>query len=372
MPKGTELTLLPLCQGAPSPKLTTKHAFAFLTSARSIIQSFHADLGVPADDVSQAISDGLNDQGLSVTVQWDYDVPGLPDATSCNISTAVSAMDLSTYILASFATVEQVRQAVDPASFTVVNFHLSDAAMAILKEAGLIAPQGHPFIHLGISDAKHDSLVIEFIEGNTHALRENPAGVLTNEPQLPGHYRQLHSYMKSRFEVPQTAYQRFHPGTFAPVHYNSTFYAPPGDHSSQSRFIRLAMLNQVAGLRSWPEKEGWVPQGSGPSKGLWEAAENILNTIVLPPSIDDAGGAGVKNYDYTQVSILRDHVNLVYYFRSPASPQWQAVSLKDSAVMAGARNGQKPLFVVVPIAHNSKQPWYTDISSDVARGQRAT
>lgn len=74
-------------------------------------------------------------------------------------------MDLSTYILASFATVEQVRQAVDPASFTVVNFHLSDAAMAILKEAGLIAPQGHPFIHLGISDAKHDSLVIEFIEG---------------------------------------------------------------------------------------------------------------------------------------------------------------------------------------------------------------
>ena len=42
------------------------------------------DLGVRAEDVSQAISDGLNDQGLSVTVQWDYDVPGLPNATSCN------------------------------------------------------------------------------------------------------------------------------------------------------------------------------------------------------------------------------------------------------------------------------------------------
>ena len=42
MPKGTELKLLPLCQGAPSPKLTTKHAFAFLTSARSVVQSFHA------------------------------------------------------------------------------------------------------------------------------------------------------------------------------------------------------------------------------------------------------------------------------------------------------------------------------------------
>lgn len=169
------------------------------------------------------------------------------------------------------------------------------------------------------------------------------------------------------------------------------------------------MLNQVAGLRSWPEEQSWVPQGSGPSKvlhtqmahrcslelmlkapfltqspftelariatslqgskvltcrdnmvspsfspltdfrghttmnhrkqaasllqqceclhtpaiypepkpdlrsvmmvflpvqGLWEAAENILNTIVLPPSIDDAGGAGISNYDYTQVSML--------------------------------------------------------------------
>ena len=31
-------------------------------------------------------------------------------------------------------------------------------------------------------------------------------------------------------------------------------------------------------------------------QGLWLAAENILNTIVLPPAIDDAGGAGSKNY----------------------------------------------------------------------------
>ena len=38
-------------------------------------------------------------------------------------------------------------------------------------------------------------------------------------------------------------------------------------------------------------------------QGLWEAAENILNTIVLPPAIDDAGGAGTRNYDYTQVSL---------------------------------------------------------------------
>ena len=36
-------------------------------------------------------------------------------------------------------------------------------------------------------------------------------------------------------------------------------------------------------------------------QGLFVAAETILNTIVLPPAIDDAGGAGSGNDDYTQV-----------------------------------------------------------------------
>lgn len=50
-------------------------------------------------------------------------------------------------------------------------------------------------------------------------------------------------------------------------------------------------------------------------QGAWEAAENILNTIVLPPAIDDAGGAGSKNYDYTQVSLLFPaKPSLILYF----------------------------------------------------------
>ena len=36
-------------------------------------------------------------------------------------------------------------------------------------------------------------------------------------------------------------------------------------------------------------------------QGLFVAAETILNTIVLLPAIDDAGGAGSGNDDYTQV-----------------------------------------------------------------------
>ncbi|CAK0734844.1 hypothetical protein CVIRNUC_000491 [Coccomyxa viridis] len=327
---GTTLTLLPICRTSPGT-VTTKHAFAFLASSRKLFQSIASDLDVRADNVLQVVSDGLNDGGLSVTVQWDYDVPGFPNSTTCNTSDSMSALDLSTYILASFTTVQEVKEALDPTHFTVVNFQLSHAAMDVLLASGLMAAGGYPTIHLGIHDAMHNSLVIEFTDDG-HVLHDNPAGVLTNEPQLPQQYTQLQSYMQSRFQVPQTAFQRFLPGTFDPVHYNSTFYAPPGDHSSQSRFIRLAMLNQVAGLRGWPDDQAWAPMGSGPSKGSWEAAENILNTIVLPPAIDDAGGAGSMNYDWTQVSVLRDHMNGIYYFRSPASPQWQGINLRSTAL----------------------------------------
>ena len=40
------------------------------------------EIGVPDNDVTQVLSDGLNDKGLSVSMQWDYDVPGYPNATS--------------------------------------------------------------------------------------------------------------------------------------------------------------------------------------------------------------------------------------------------------------------------------------------------
>ena len=74
----------------------------------------------------------------------------------------MSALDLSTYILASFTTVQEVKEALNPSHFTVVNFQLSQTAMDVLMASGLLAAGGYPTIHLGIHDAAHNSLVIEF------------------------------------------------------------------------------------------------------------------------------------------------------------------------------------------------------------------
>jgi hypothetical protein len=39
-------------------------------------------------------------------------------------------------------------------------------------------------------------------------------------------------------------------------------------------------------------------------QGLWAMTENIINMAVLAPGLDDGGGAGANNPDYTQVVFL--------------------------------------------------------------------
>ena len=112
-----------ICRTSPGT-VTTKHAFAFLASSRKLFQAISSvlfpgcgplnsachivvlrnhtqlrlswsvqDLDVRPDNVLQVVSDGLNDGGLSVTVQWDYDVPGFPNSTTCNTSVGHSSSD---------------------------------------------------------------------------------------------------------------------------------------------------------------------------------------------------------------------------------------------------------------------------------------
>ena len=119
-------------------------------------------------------------------------------------------------------------------------------------------------------------------------------------------------------------------------------------------------------------------------QGLWAMTENILNMAVLAPGLDDGGGAGANNPDYTQVfeylsahamsssdarihtdmrlapqvSIIRDHVALVYYFRSPATPQWQALDLNRLNATASPNAS----LITIPVSHGSQRPWFTDVS----------
>jgi penicillin V acylase-like amidase (Ntn superfamily) len=65
-------------------------------------------------------------------------------------------------MLANFGSVAEVRAALDPAKFSVVNFWMPARALRVLRDAGLIGDGGFATIHFAVHDARHDSLVIEF------------------------------------------------------------------------------------------------------------------------------------------------------------------------------------------------------------------
>ena len=145
---------------------------------------------------------------------------------------AISALDLGAYMLANFGSVAEVRAALDPATFSVVNFWMPPRALQVVRSAGLVGDGGFATVHFAVHDARHDSLVIEFTgtptcdschmqmvqapcqaaralsirpaccagtDGSyTHVLRENPLGVMTNEPQLPAHCAQYERWAAAR------------------------------------------------------------------------------------------------------------------------------------------------------------------------------
>ena len=50
-----------------------------LSSPDVVFQQSSQDLGIPAQQLMQVVSDGLNNQGLSVGMLWDDTVQGYPD-----------------------------------------------------------------------------------------------------------------------------------------------------------------------------------------------------------------------------------------------------------------------------------------------------
>ena len=163
-----------------------------------------------------------------------------------------------------------------------------------------------------------------------------------------------------------------------PTIHGTTFYPPPGSYNSSDRFTRLAVLKYAAGRAPWhaatdPISPGFALKSSSnpalitaldliqsvylPKGGWWGGGGNLarrrppatsahagcaahtarcapLSTAPAPaPSppcagVDDSGGTGPKETDWTIFTTLRDHTKAVYYWRVANSPRWSKVSLR--------------------------------------------
>jgi choloylglycine hydrolase len=159
-------------EGHPAVDYKTTHDFLAVT----------APVRVPTAEAPMTIADlkvvdGLNDKGLTFSL---LAYPAASGQQAVEATRAVlSASDLGSWILGSFATVAEAKAALAAQPVNLV---------PLTMLGGVESP-----FHYIVNDASGASIVIEFNRG-VMAVHDNPVRVMTNGPEFPWHLTNLSNY----------------------------------------------------------------------------------------------------------------------------------------------------------------------------------
>ncbi|UPJ65026.1 choloylglycine hydrolase family protein [Bradyrhizobium sp. 191] len=229
------------------------------------------------------VSDGMNEKGLAGGALYFPGFAGYTPVDKADPSTALAPWEFLTWILSNFATVAEVKAALDKAVIVdlpapMVNFTL-------------------PF-HFPIHDATGASIVIEPIDGK-FKVYDNPLGVLTNSPTFDWHLTNVRNYV--RISPVGAAPLKIGSKSFEPFGQGSGLLGIPGDPTPPSRFIRAlgyaASAKQVA---------------DGPQ--TVRLVEHIMNNFDIPIGFIDSAAKGGE-LEYTQWTSIADLRAKKYYIK---------------------------------------------------------
>lgn len=257
--------------------------------------------------------DGMNEKGLSVGSLWLPEYTAYQTVTSKDNKTALDAVDLGHWILGNFSTVSEVK-----ANLARVRVWCKPMEQFF----------GMPTMHLALHDAKGNSAVLEFIDGQ-QKFYDNPNGVLTNAPPFDWQLINLRNYLTLKPNNPTPLDVRG--SVLAPPGQGAGFLGIPGDWTPPSRFIRTsAMVNFAKPVEK--AADGVV------------LAEHILNAVDIPLGDVRSKPGDVENCDYTQWILIKDLTNNVVYFRSYENPNIRSIDLKRIDLAAGLKVRMVPIF----------------------------
>ena len=228
-----------------------------------------------------------------------------------------------------------------PAPFAYARARSLDEAVALLRTVNVIdfpilRDTNYPPLHVIVCDATGTSVVIEFIEGE---MQVTPCanGVMTNAPDYNWQLLNLTNY--ETLSVYNSTQQHW-----GQEINGSGLRGVPGDATPPSRFVRITeMLGTI-----------FSPGSSQEAVGL---AQQLIQTVFVPygtiASLDQHGDP--KLADYTQWTVVRDHVNRLYYFTTAFNPTLQMVDLDALDFSAEKR-------ACIPIAQST---WYNDLTGEL-------
>lgn len=260
----------------------------------------HSIVGCNVLDMKVVI-DGINDQGLYVGGLYFPGYNATAKLTKENGPKALATEDYGTWLLATFANVDEVKK------------HYKDAII-VEHSIELIGGASFPGHYL-IQDRSGKSIVIEPTPQGME-LHENPLGALTNSPGFEWHMTNLSNYMNV---APSTISTR----KIGDLEINqlgggSGFLGLPGDFTPPSRFLRLVAFSQSA------------PQPENAEDGIFKVS-HIMNMFDIPFGAIQLDKGHV---DYTLWTSISDLTNNVYHYKTFKNQGLIAVDLKKMVAAA--------------------------------------
>jgi choloylglycine hydrolase len=208
--------------------------------------------------------------------------------TADNLSKSMSSIDFSNWILTSFASVDEVRAAVEG----------GEAVVAPTLLPGW-PPQVQPF-HWIVYDKSGKSLVIEPIGGKL-VITDNPLGVFTNSPTFDWHVTNLRNYIAlSPRDVPAV---KLDGKTLQSFGMGAGMLGLPGDFTPPSRFVRAAVFSATA-----------IPVADAKA-GIFSGF-HLLNNFDIPYGVARTNEGGGMHADETIFTVMRDPQALRMYYKS--------------------------------------------------------
>jgi choloylglycine hydrolase len=244
------------------------------------------------------VMDGVNEKGLSGGTFYFPDFAGYQAFDKRKAAATLAPWQLLTWILSSFATLEEVKKALPE----VVVY---DAVFAKWKS-------DMP-LHYIITDASGASIVIEYVGGKLN-IHENPSGILTNAPDFPWHLTNLRNYLKIS---PQGAKEvKVNSFEINPLGQGSGMLGIPGDYTPPSRFVRAFFFAAAS-----------IPQKTAEQSVM--QIFHILNNFDIPLGTVRSTENKVTMLERTQWITVCDLKNKYFYYRTEHNSRIRVLKLMD-------------------------------------------
>jgi penicillin V acylase-like amidase (Ntn superfamily) len=217
-------------EGHKAMEFAARHAMIAVTMPCRV-PTPQAPVGL--DDLK--VLEGLNDRGLTFSL-LSYPAAGGTQRSVEMTQAVLSASDLGSWCLGQFATVAEVKAALDAQPILLV-------PLAIL--GGVESP-----FHYVVHDATGAALVIEFDRG-AMKVYDNPVGVMTNGPDFGWHLTNLNNYTFLSNVDKSSA--RF--GGYTAVQPDSGIATAglPASNTSVGRFVRAAYYAEFTEKAATPD-----------------------------------------------------------------------------------------------------------------------